>query len=85
MALSDRERRLRAELAEELGFWPATTRPEDIERHRLLNTTLDAASTQEHVSRKFQHLAEERRRTEAEESGRRDVADFYVEDRGEGA
>ena len=31
------------ELARELGFWPATTHPEDIERHRRLNKALDAA------------------------------------------
>ena len=31
------------ELARELGFWPATTNPEDIERHRRLNKALDAA------------------------------------------
>jgi hypothetical protein len=35
---------LQRELAQEFGFYPATTNPEDIERHRRLNAAADAAS-----------------------------------------
>ena len=41
MASSDEDRRRRAELAKELGYFPATLDPEDIERHRRLNAALD--------------------------------------------
>jgi hypothetical protein len=34
---------LQRELAKEFGFYPATTNPEDIERHRRLNAAADAA------------------------------------------
>ncbi|HRD12614.1 MAG TPA: hypothetical protein PLI79_12195 [Mycobacterium sp.] len=44
------------ELARELGFWPATTHPEDIERHRRLNKALDAAPDRETLAKKFAHL-----------------------------
>lgn len=44
------------ELAQELGFWPATTEPADIERHRRLNKALDAAPDLEKTARKFAHL-----------------------------
>ena len=43
MASSDEDKRRRAELAKELGYFPATLDPEDIERHRRLNAALDAA------------------------------------------
>jgi hypothetical protein len=36
------------ELAKEFGFYPATTNPEDIERHRRLNAAADAASGREY-------------------------------------
>lgn len=41
---------------DELGFWPATTRLEDIESYRRLNKALDAAPSPEKVARKFAHL-----------------------------
>ena len=44
------------ELTEELGFWPATTNPDDIERHRRLNKALDAAPDLEKTAKKFAHL-----------------------------
>jgi hypothetical protein len=44
------------ELACELGYWPATTHPEDIERHRRLNRALDAALDLEKTKKKFAHL-----------------------------
>ncbi len=43
-------------LAEELGYWPATTDPEDIARHRRLNAALDAAPSLEQTGKKFAHL-----------------------------
>lgn len=44
------------ELAQELGFRPATTNPEAIERHRRLNKALDAAPDLEKTAKKFAHL-----------------------------
>ena len=46
VASSDEDKRRRAELAKELGYFPATLFPE-IERHRRLNAALDAAPTPE--------------------------------------
>ena len=58
------------EFAEELGFWPATTNPEDIERHRRLNKALDAAPDRETLAKKFAHLHEKSKRTgEAKRTG----------------
>lgn len=51
------------ELARELGFWPATTNPEDIERHRRLNKALDAAPDLEKTAKKFAHLHRQAERT----------------------
>lgn len=45
MPSSDHDRRRRAELAAEFGFFPATLDPVDIERHRQLNAALDATPT----------------------------------------
>lgn len=44
------------ELAADLGFWPATTDPDDIARHRRLNDALDAALDLEQTGKKFAHL-----------------------------
>lgn len=44
------------ELADELGYWPATTNDEDIDRHRRLNAALDKAHTAEEISRRYAHL-----------------------------
>ncbi|MCB0931671.1 MAG: hypothetical protein KDB71_07210 [Mycobacterium sp.] len=48
------------QLAAEFGYWPATTHPEDIERHRRLNAALDAAPDLEKTAKKFGHLANRR-------------------------
>ena len=77
MAFSEEERRLRADLAEELGFHPATLDPADNARHRRLNTALDAAPTADQISRKYAHLSEERRQRDVEQRGREEVADLY--------
>ena len=44
---------LRAEMAAELGFWPATTDPEDIEAHRQHNKNADYWLARRH---RFDHL-----------------------------
>jgi hypothetical protein len=77
MPSSEQDRRRRAEVAAELGFYPASLAPEDIDRHRRLNAALDRAPSLERVERKFTHLREEKRRAEVEERGRREVADLY--------
>lgn len=44
------------ELAAEFGYWPATTDPEDVARHRRLNAALDAAPDLDKTAKKFAHL-----------------------------
>ena len=77
MASSDEDKRRRAELAKELGYFPATLDPEDIERHRRLNAALDAAPTPERLALRYHHLSEARRQREVEQRGREEVADLY--------
>ena len=55
------------ELARELGFWPATTNPEDIERHRRLNKALDAAPDLDKAAQKFAHLHKQVKRADPSE------------------
>jgi|GEM_PF-5504708 len=40
---------LQRELAKEFGFYPATTNPEDIERHRRLNAIPDGTHRWDHL------------------------------------
>ena len=77
MASSEQDKRLRAELAQELGFYPASLDPADIDRHRRLNAALDRAPTLDRIHRKFAHLREEKRQHEAEARGRAEAADLY--------
>ena len=77
MASTEQDKRLRAELAQELGFYPASLDPADIDRHRRLNAALDKAPTLERIHRKFAHLREEKRQHEAQSRGRVQVADVY--------
>jgi hypothetical protein len=87
MPSSEHDRRLRAELADELGYYPASLAPEDIESHRRLNAALDAAPTLERIASKFAHLQEQRRYIEVEREGRVAVSDLYQwggDDEGEG-
>ena len=44
------------ELADEFGYWPATTEPADIQRHRALNAALDKAPDLWTTGKKFAHL-----------------------------
>lgn len=54
--MADLDMNLLRQLAAELGYWPATTRPGDIERHRRLNEALDAAPDLDKTAKKFAHL-----------------------------
>jgi hypothetical protein len=65
------------ESAAELGYWPATTDPEDIEMHRRLNAVLDKAPTQDKIMRKWAFMRERQRLRELEERRRAEVADLY--------
>ena len=74
------EDRLRAALALELGFWPASTDPESVERYRR-----EAAADVESVKRfadksrrnQYRHVAELKRQEAVEAAGRAAVADLY--------
>jgi hypothetical protein len=77
VASTEQDKRLRAELAQELGFYPASLDPADIDRHRRLNAALDSAPTMDRIDRKFAHLRGEKRQHEAEARGRAQVADLY--------
>lgn len=64
-------------LAAELGYWPATTNPEDIDRHRRLNAALDKAPTMEQISRKWDHRRVAAERAADEAAKREALADLY--------
>ena len=86
MASSEQDKRLRAELAAGLGFYPARPSPEDVARYA--SRSLSARPEREagerdgwapggYKWRQWDHLKEERRRTEIEPQGRASVADLY--------
>ena len=77
MASTEQDKRRRAELAQELGFYPASLDPAHIDRHRRLNAALDRAPTLDRSHRKFAHLREEKRQHEAEARGRVQVTDVF--------
>ena len=86
MASSEQDKRLRAELAEGLGFYPASLAPEDVTRCREQIAEREArAESGERDGwgpggykwRKWDHLKEERRRTEIERQGRASVVALY--------
>lgn len=64
--MSAEEKLARAELAEELGFYPASLAPDDVERHRRLNTVLDAAPCLSKIRWKWR-FADQQRGTQAVE------------------
>ena len=74
MPSSDHDTRLRAELAAELGWYPAELDEESIARHRA-----DAAhkKTDHDPAKKWAHLIERARQREVEQRGREEVADLY--------
>jgi hypothetical protein len=65
------------ELARELGFWPATTDPEDIDLHRRLNAALDKAPTQEKTQRKWAFMRKRQHQEEVEQRMGEEMADLY--------
>ncbi|BBX25414.1 hypothetical protein [Mycolicibacterium alvei] len=73
---TDQDRRLRAELARELGFWPATLDSDDIAQHRLAAAADRGKLGLEEIHRRWAWYREEKRRCDAEEQGRSDVADL---------
>ena len=77
MASTEQDKRLHAELAQELGFYPASLDPADIDRHRRLNAALDSALTLDRIHRKFAHVREEERRAFVQAGGRAQAADLY--------
>ncbi len=74
------EAQLRAALAQELGFWPASTDPESVERYRR-----EAADYAKYVTRladssrrnQYRHVAELKRQEAVEAAGRAAVSDLY--------
>lgn len=75
----------RAELAAELGYWPASTDPESVARHRRA-AAADAASQAEYLRQygpngyrrnQYRHLSEQKRWDAVEAAGRATVADLY--------
>ena len=68
MTSSDRDKRLRAELAEELGYFVADLDRESVARHRRLNATYDTsnpsdrAHARDRLTRKYEHLREAKQR-----------------------
>ena len=73
MASSEHDKRLRAELAAELGWYPADLDDESIARHRAdaarKKTNCDAAKI-------WAHLTELARQRDVEAKGRAEVADL---------
>jgi hypothetical protein len=74
VASSEPHKRLRAELAAELGWYPASLDDESIARHRA-----DAArkKTDRDPAMKWAHLAQLRHQRDVEAAGRAGVADLY--------
>ncbi len=79
-------KRLRAELAKELGYYPPSLAAEDVARYReqIAGRKARAESGERdgwapggYKWRQWDHLKEERRRTEIETQGRASVADLY--------
>ena len=86
MASTEQDKRLRAELAGGLGFYPASLAPEDVARYReqiaQRKARQDAGERDGwgpggYKWRQWDHLGEDRRRTEIETQGRASVADLY--------
>ena len=74
VAINEHDKRRRAELAAELGWYPADLDEESIARHRA-----DAArkKTDRDPAKKWAHLTELARQREVEAKGRAQVADLY--------
>jgi hypothetical protein len=86
VASSEQDKRLRAEMAEGLGFYPARLAPEDVARYReqiAERKAREEAGDRDgwgpggYKWRQWDQPKEERRRTEIETQGRASVADLY--------
>ena len=84
----EESKRLRAELAEGLGFYPACLAAEDVARYReqiAERKAREEAGERDgwgpggYKWRKWDHLKEEKRRADVEARGRADVADLYAD------
>ena len=82
----EESKRLRAELGERLGYFPASLAAEDVARYRHQIAERKARGEAGEPDgwgpggykwRQWDHLKEERRRTEIEAQGRASVADLY--------
>ncbi len=82
MASSEHDKRLRAELAQGLGYFPASLAPEDVARYRkqiAQRKAREDAGEREcgYHEHRWDHFREEKRRADVEAQGRADVADLY--------
>jgi hypothetical protein len=86
VARSEQDRQLRAELAQGLGFYPASLAPEDVARYRA--QIADRKARAEAGERdgwepggyrwhRWDHLKEARRQADVEARGRAQVGDLY--------
>ena len=66
---------LRAELAQELGYYPASLAPDDGARYRKEAAGRPAEAPRR--AHRWDHLKEAKRRADAEARGRAAVADLY--------
>jgi hypothetical protein len=71
---NERDKRLRAELAAELGWYPADLDDESIARQRA---DADRKKTDHDPAKRWAHLTELARQREVEAKGRAEVADLY--------
>ena len=74
MATNEHDKRLRAELAAELGWYPADLDDESIARPRA---EAASKSTDRDPATKWAHLTELARQRDVEAAGRAAVADLY--------
>ena len=81
MASSEQDKRLRAELAQGLGYFPASLGAEDVARYREQiaerKAREEAGEREGDHERRWDHLRENKRRAEVEARGRAEVADLY--------
>ena len=74
MPSSDHDKRLRAELAAELGWYPADLDDESVARHRA---NAARTKTDRDPAKQWAHLTEWARQRDVEAKGRAEVADLY--------
>jgi hypothetical protein len=74
MPSSEHDKRLRAELAAELGWYPADLDDESVARHRA---NAARKKTDHDPAKQWAHLTERARQRDVEAKGRAEVADLY--------